>query len=163
MKLTITNKYEPNIRNKCLRKPRMKINIRENRIGINNELNGYIIYCQNKNRVCESWWSSPGDTFGGVESLQDRGYRNIETNLDYRLFSMITRIALSNIRKDGKRFEFYNKTSNKYIRNFNPYGQNELSDKSLYLFGAKDALHAINNNHVDMRHWVVKEVLDERK
>lgn len=144
---------------KTNRKPRCKVFIRENRAGENNELNGYYISFVNKGRRCDSWWSNPGDSFGDIGYLQNRGYHNVQTDKDFKLFSMIVKVALADIKKLDKRFAFYNPSTKMWVKYIQVYHNNVLSDSGLYVgFTPRAVMTAVNDNLVDMNIWEIKEV-----
>ena len=143
----------------------MKIVIAENRIGSKQELNGYFIYCVNGGIECSSWWSSPGNRYGDVQYLRDRGYRNIRTNQEYRIFSQITRVMLAKIKAEEKYYRIvlkpnkstgYNK---KYVTWLNQR-RNKLSldFKDAQCFNVEQMVNAIQNNFINFERYVIQEI-----
>lgn len=133
----------------------MKTTVVENRIGDKNELNGYYIYFRNKGSVCESWWGNPSDYHGDIDYLQKRGYYNVATKKDFRIFSQQLAIEMSIIKDDKKKFFFASRDKNDqnpFLSSISPKGyRNTRTDKRVRAYiSASNAKEYIDTECIDI-------------
>lgn len=143
----------------------MKLKIIENRVGMEQNLNGYVIYCLNNGIERSSWWSAPGSCFGGVEYLQDRGYSNITTFKEYKVFAQIARVLLAKIRGKSKYYRIILKPNNytgyrkKYVTCLNST-KNKLSFdfKDAKCFTVEQMAMAIESEMINYNRYFIEEL-----